>query len=158
MDRLRNLLNGKGKLVEFEHEVANSNDDSKIAKSLGIRKKDLGNVVAKSVVYVTKENKPVLGILLVKDKVDVRKLSNALNLSKRPKIASPEKVLMLTGYEAGAVPPIMSNVEKIIDSDVLNVDEVYVGGGSKMHLLKINTKELLELSNAKIADIKRNDS
>ncbi len=61
----------------------------------------------------------------------------------------------LTGYEAGALPPVghKKPIKTIIDSKVMTLEKVFGGGGEINALLEINPIDVKRLTNAKLADI-----
>lgn len=146
MERLKILLDGKGEFIEYGKDVKSLKESG---ADMGIDK----SLIVKSIVYVSKEGKPLIGVLRINDRVSTRKFADALKLGKRPKIAGPEEVLKLIGYEAGAVPPVTEGVSTVIDERVMDEGAVYGGGGSKTSLLKIEPRLIQKLTNAIVADI-----
>lgn len=109
--------------------------------------------IVKSVVFMTKSGSGVVGIVSGSRKVSHQKLQQVIG--ETVNTASPEQVLALTGYKAGAVPPVGNGLRTIIDGDVLKNDFCYAGGGSERHLLKISSHVLKKATNAVTADIKK---
>ena len=84
-----------------------------------------------------------LVILEASKKVDLRKVENTLD-TKKARLATPEEVEHVTGYEVGGVPPIsVYGTPTLIDEGVLTHTWVLCGGGNSFSLLKITAKEIL---------------
>lgn len=109
--------------------------------------------IVKSVVFVTKSGAGVVGIVPGSRKVSHQKLESVIG--ETVNTASPEQVLALTGYKAGAVPPVGTGLRTFIDGDVLKNDFCIAGGGSDQHLIRISTHVLKKATNAVTADIKK---
>lgn len=110
--------------------------------------------IAKTILFILDSERPVLCVLSGSSKTSISKLCS-LTGSKKCRIAKPEEVLEITGYEVGAVPPIsVYGVPAILDSKLAGMREIISGGGSQNHLLRISPKEVLEFAfECKTADI-----
>jgi prolyl-tRNA editing enzyme YbaK/EbsC (Cys-tRNA(Pro) deacylase) len=110
--------------------------------------------IAKTILFILDSEKPVLCILSGSSRASTIKLCSLLNSSKC-RIAKPEEVLEITGYEIGALPPVsVYGVPTILDSKLAGMQEIISGGGSVQHLLRISPKEVLEFAfECKTADI-----
>ena len=110
--------------------------------------------IAKTILFILDSEKPVLCILSGKSRVSAIKLCSLFN-SQKCRIAKPEEVLEITGYEIGAVPPVsVYGVPAILDSKLAEMNEIISGGGSIQHLLRISPKEILEFGfECRTADI-----
>jgi Cys-tRNA(Pro) deacylase len=73
----------------------------------------------------------------------------------RPKMASAEMVLEITGWPAGGVAPVGSRTEipTFIDQSVMEWDVVFGGGGTELTLLRLQPADIARLTNATIADL-----
>ena len=109
--------------------------------------------IVKSVVFVTKSGSGVIGIVSGSKKVSHEKMQNIVG--ETVNTASPEQVLQLTGYKAGAVPPVGTGLKTVMDPDVLKNDFCIAGGGTEHHLIKISTHTLKKATDAAVADIKK---
>jgi prolyl-tRNA editing enzyme YbaK/EbsC (Cys-tRNA(Pro) deacylase) len=101
----------------------------------------------------------VLAVLVVArgtQRVDYSRVANHLGLSrKRVKLAGPEAVQAITGYPVGAVPPFghPQPLRTLVDRRVLDVAEVYAGGGSPDALLHITPQAILRATQAEVVDV-----
>ena len=74
---------------------------------------------------------------------------------KRVKLASPEKVLEISGYEVGAMPPFGHRqlLTTLIDPRVLELTEAYAGGGAENALIRLNPQEIKRVTSANTVDL-----
>ena len=89
-----------------------------------------------------------------KNRVSTKRLAEAAGLD-RPRPASPDVVLSLTGYSPGGVAPLglPSHIPVIVDEAVLALDEAYAGGGRDDLLMRINPADIIKLNDAIVARI-----
>lgn len=153
-EEIKNLIeeeNIDAEIIKHEKSGLTSQD---AANATGI---PIGNIV-KTLLFIDKKEKPVIAICLGDDYVDSKKLSEVAGL-KKLKMASPEKLMELLGTKPGGNPPIgfPKNIPVFIDEKVLSRDVVLGSAGSEFTGLKIKSKDILKLSNAKIVKIVKNE-
>ena len=85
-------------------------------------------------------------------RADTGKVAAALKTDE-VRVASPERVRELTGFEPGAVAPFaLDRVDLVVmDQRLLLCDHVWVGSGSPTHLARVTPGELVRLSRATTA-------
>jgi len=141
IEELARKLNGKiinvGKIVKTVEQAAKetNTDPEHIIKSL---------------LFITSRG-PVLVVVDGKSKVDSSKLERYFGSSR---LATPEEVKKITGYEIGEIPPVGISVETVVDPKVLENDFVLGGGGSIDKLLKLNPKQIVKFQKARIIHVK----
>ncbi|AFA38325.1 hypothetical protein Pogu_0298 [Pyrobaculum oguniense TE7] len=59
------------------------------------------------------------------------------------RLATPEEVQSVTGYQIGGVPPVLA-IPVFIDEELLGEDYVYGGGGDEYSLLRFKPRDLVE--------------
>lgn len=133
--------------AEILEMPANTRTAKMASEALGI---PLDRIV-KSVVFVTKSGSGVVAIVSGTRRVSFEKLERVVG--ETVNTASPEEVLRLTGYEAGAVPPIGTGLRTVMDADVMKMDQCYAGGGSEQHLIRISPHAIRKSAGAETADI-----
>jgi len=96
----------------------------------------------------------VLAIASGNGKIDLALLAAASGLH-RPRLAPAERVLAVTGYRAGGVPPIghANPLAVIVDARVAELDVAFGGGGSEEFLMRVRTRDILRLTGATVATI-----
>ena len=106
--------------------------------------------IIKSLLFISEEE-PVLVIVDGESKVDLSKLAKIFG---KVRLATPEEVKQITGFEVGALPPVGIKVKTIVDKKVLENEFVIGGGGRIDRLSKLNPGKIVEYQNAIIVDVK----
>jgi len=106
--------------------------------------------IIKSLVLVS-EKEPILVIVDGESKVSFEKIRRHFG---RVRLATPEEVKEITGFEVGGVPPVGINIKTIIDPKVLENEFVIGGGGRIDKLCKLNPRKIVEYQKAKIIEIR----
>ena len=111
--------------------------------------------IIKSLIFLA-DGRPHLVIANGPNRVERGKLSAHWRVSKkRIKMASPEKVLELTGYPVGTVPPFghRTPLPALMDPAVMEQDVVYAGGGGREALLRLRPQELLRVLEPELVSV-----
>jgi prolyl-tRNA editing enzyme YbaK/EbsC (Cys-tRNA(Pro) deacylase) len=111
--------------------------------------------IAKSIVMVDSHGDSLLAIVPAKSRVSHRKIKSLLAV-RDVRLASPEEVLKHSGYPAGGVSPFNNINRVLLDFQVLKNETTIVGGGDVDKLMKIRTKDIVDILNPMIADISQN--
>lgn len=92
-------------------------------------------------------------VILSTCKLDVnKKLCQILGV-KRCSFASAEQTMETTGMQIGGVTPVgIQNLPILVDSAVMNCDEVVLGGGNRSTKLLIDPRELLKLPECSVVE------
>ena len=119
-------------------------------RQLGVSREN----IVKSIVFVDEDDAPILAIVPGDRKVSRDKLAGACGVN-RVRIAGSLEVEELTGYEAGAIPPVGHEkpLRTLMDSRVLTLERVFGGGGALNVLLEMDPRDIKRLVNAGVADI-----
>jgi len=107
--------------------------------------------IIKSLLFISREEGPVLVIVDGESKVDLNKLAKIFG---KVRFATPEEVKRITGFEVGAVPPVGVKVKTIVDPKVLENKFVIGGGGRIDRLSKLNPEKIVEYQKAIIVDVR----
>jgi prolyl-tRNA editing enzyme YbaK/EbsC (Cys-tRNA(Pro) deacylase) len=111
--------------------------------------------IVKSILFIV-AGRPVLAIACGTDRVDRRAISAFYRVGrKKVKLASPEIVLAVSGYEVGAMPPFghRQPISTLLDQRVLEQAVVYAGGGAENALLRLSPYDILHVTNAQVVDL-----
>ncbi|MCD6039073.1 MAG: prolyl-tRNA synthetase [Gammaproteobacteria bacterium] len=84
-------------------------------------------------------------------RIAFKKLKKALNI-KDIRIADPETVFDITGSKIGEVSLINPGIHTLIDNHVIKNKNCYGGSGVSKTTLRINTIDLIRITNAKVLD------
>ncbi len=90
-------------------------------------------------------------------KICDKKVKNLLG-GGRAKIAKPEEVEEITGYQVGGVCPfdIDSSVPIYLDQSMQRFDVVYTSAGTPHSLLPISFEQLLKVTGGEVVDFEKN--
>ena len=109
--------------------------------------------IVKSLVFVA-DGQPVLALVSGADRVDTERIAAQLGAVEVRK-ASADEVREATGFGIGATPPLGHDTELdvLLDEDLLAHDEVWAAAGSAMHVFPISPQRLGEVARAQVARI-----
>lgn len=107
--------------------------------------------IIKSLLFISEKNEPILVIVDGESRVDPDKLAKLFGPSR---LASPEEVKEITGYEIGELPPVGIKIKTVMDPKVLENEFVIGGGGSVDRLSKLEPRRIVEYQNAMVVDVK----
>jgi prolyl-tRNA editing enzyme YbaK/EbsC (Cys-tRNA(Pro) deacylase) len=121
---------------------------------------DAANAVGCSLAQIVKslvldcDGRPVVALVPGDRRGDPRKVAVAVG-AEHAKVAGPDLVLEVTGFEAGAVAPFpLPEIDRVlIDPRLLRYDRLWIGAGSRKHLASLPPSELVRLSRAEAVDV-----
>lgn len=111
--------------------------------------------IIKSILFMVDEQ-PVLAIACGKSTIGRRAIADLYGVGKkRVRLATPEMVLEISGYEVGAMPPFghRQPLTTLIDPKVLDSSASYAGGGAENALVRLDPQEILRVTGAKVLDL-----
>ena len=111
--------------------------------------------IVKSLLFLI-DGQPTLVISPGTQHIDRRSLAKHFDVGrKRVKLADAEKVLELTGFEVGSVPPFghRQTLSVILDENIFLQSIDYAGGGSRDALLEISPEEILRVTSATVINL-----
>jgi prolyl-tRNA editing enzyme YbaK/EbsC (Cys-tRNA(Pro) deacylase) len=100
--------------------------------------------IIKSLLFLV-DGEPILAIASGISRIDRRLIAAHFGVGrKRVKLADAAKVLDVTGYAIGTVPPFgqRQSLTTLIDPKVFEHDEVYAGGGAIDTLVRVSPVEI----------------
>jgi Cys-tRNA(Pro)/Cys-tRNA(Cys) deacylase len=145
-EKLKLLLNSRNvwhRFIEFDEPVKTV---EQAGKKVEVEK------IAKSIVMIDSDGHSLLAVVPAKSKVSHKKIKSLLAV-RDVRLASREEVLKNSGYPVGGVPPFNNIKRVLVDPEVLRNETVIVGGGDIDKLMEIKTKDIVNIVNARIADI-----
>jgi prolyl-tRNA editing enzyme YbaK/EbsC (Cys-tRNA(Pro) deacylase) len=148
VQRVAAFLNASGAEIRVEEFSAGTPTAEAAAEAVGCV---LGDIV-KSLAF---EGAGRSALVLVPGdrRADSGKVAAALGVGK-VRVASPERVRELTGFEPGAVAPFLADVDQVlIERRLLLRETVWVGAGSPAHMACLEPAELARLSGATALDL-----
>ncbi len=108
--------------------------------------------ILKTIVFVG-EKAPVIVVLPGDKKVNINKLKE-ITKQDYIKVAKPEEVVSITGFNIGGVSPFVQNsdIKKIIDASVFKIKVVNIGSGKDDVGIELNSMDLKKIWDGIIAD------
>jgi prolyl-tRNA editing enzyme YbaK/EbsC (Cys-tRNA(Pro) deacylase) len=111
--------------------------------------------IIKSILFMV-DGQPVLAIACGLATINRRAIADLYRVGKkRVKLASPETVLEISGYEVGAMPPFghRQPLITLIDRRAFSFMDAYAGGGAENALVHLNPQDILRVTGAKVLDL-----
>jgi len=149
---VHNFLQTENIAHEFYKMPHSARSAAGVAAVLGL---DIAQV-AKAIVFLADDEKPLMAVIPGNTKVDQQKLKKVVD-AKKLRLATPEQIVELTGYLIGATPPVALAKEMpvYIDLHALREEVLYIGGGEPNSILKIRSYDLVRIVEGDIVDIIR---
>jgi prolyl-tRNA editing enzyme YbaK/EbsC (Cys-tRNA(Pro) deacylase) len=150
-DDLQAFLNAHAVQAEILHLPVPTPTVETAAQAVGAQVEQ----IVKSILFLV-DDQPVLAITCGTAYVERRQIGALYGVGKkRIKLAAPEEVLALSGYEVGAMPPFghRQPLTSLLDRRVLDLPEAYAGGGAENALMRIAPQEILRVSQAQVMDL-----
>lgn len=141
----QNTIEAKQLLFEEScHSVAEA------AFALGV----LEDEIIKNICLIGDREQLILAIVKGEDRVSTSRVRKALNIENL-RVATAEEILEKTGYLCGGVPSFGFEATYLIDTKVMEKEEVYTGGGSENAMVKMSTKELQRANQGMVLRVRR---
>lgn len=111
--------------------------------------------IVKSILFLV-DDRPLLAINGGTAYIERRAIANLYQVGKkRVKLASPEEVVRIAGYEVGVMPPFGHRIQlpTLLDRRVLEQPVVYGGGGAENALVRLQPQDIARVTNARVLDL-----
>jgi Cys-tRNA(Pro) deacylase len=111
--------------------------------------------IVKSVLFTIGDER-VLAITTGTQFIEQRSIAERFEVGrKRVKLAPADVVLAVSGYPVGTVPPFGHKrpIPTLIDRRVLDVPEVYAGGGAHNAMVRLHPEDILRITQAEVLDL-----
>ena len=121
----------------------------KAAVALGVKPEQ----VIKSLLFLV-DGSPVLVIVRGTARVNTSKLLQSLG-AREARLAKKDEVEAITGFPVGGTPPFAHRqpVPVLIDRGVMDLEEIYAGGGADDVMLRLRVIDLLQATQARLLDV-----
>jgi prolyl-tRNA editing enzyme YbaK/EbsC (Cys-tRNA(Pro) deacylase) len=123
---------------------------SEAARTVGTEPEDF----VKSICMVDGDGGVIVAIVKGEDRASTSRVAKALGI-ERPRVASPDEILGLTGFPVGGTPGFGFNARFLVDPHVLEKDCVYLGGGSERSLVRMSTRELVRANGGRVVRVRK---
>jgi len=125
-----------------------------VAQFLGVPER----LVYKTIVVIRLvKGKPILAIIPGPAEVDLKALAMVLN-EKKVSLPTEREAERLTGLQAGGISALAllnKGFQVVLDTEAQNHAEIYISGGQRGMDIRLPVKNLVQLTNAVIAEISR---
>jgi prolyl-tRNA editing enzyme YbaK/EbsC (Cys-tRNA(Pro) deacylase) len=147
--RVAGYLNAAGAEARLEEVSSDAATAAGAADAVGCT---LGQIVKSLLVLC--DGAPVVVLVPGDRRADTGKIAKLTSV-RRVRIASPEVVQEITGFEPGAVAPfpLPGITDVLVERRLLRYPLVWAGGGSPQHLVRLTPVELVRLSRGRLEDI-----
>ena len=112
-------------------------------------------LVYKTIVITRQKGKPILAVIPGPNRVDLKRLANALG-EKKVNLPSEREAETLTGLQAGGISPLAlwnKGFRVVIDSAAQSRAEIHVSGGQRGLNIRLPVKALAEITQALFAEV-----
>ena len=139
--------------VDFEilrHRESDGRTSSEAARAWGTT---IASVI-KSLILLDGHGEALMVLVQGHKRLDLKRTELLTNRSGL-RLAHPDEVLQLTGYDVGGIPPIAlgRKIQVVVDEGVTGLAWVFGSAGSRYAGLKIKPMDLVRLNNARIGDV-----
>ena len=110
--------------------------------------------ITKSLVCLDPEGRAVVAVIAGHRKLDLKALAAAVGV-KKVRLCPFDEAHKYSGYPPGATPPVLHRkvAAVVFDEELAGMETIYGGGGDNETLLRINTRDAVRLSRARVAPI-----
>ena len=101
--------------------------------------------------------KPILALVPGTSELDLKALARALE-EKKVYLATHKQAEKLTGLQTGGISPLallQRGFQVVIDASAEFLDEIYISGGQRGLNIRLPTRDLVKLTGAQVAMIRR---
>lgn len=148
-ERLKDYIRQKGLAAEHLSFETSCHSVAEAARAAGVEPTDF----VKNICLVGPDGQLIVAIVKGEDQASASRSAKALGLSGA-RIATPEKILEKSGFVCGGTPSFGFEAVFLVDPHVMDMPEVYTGGGSEYSLVKVAPSELVRANRALVTRIR----
>lgn len=145
-------LDARTEVIEIDPDLA---DTAAFCRRYGYALEESGNCIL--VRSKTGERRYAACVVQATRQLDLNRHSRMLVGARKASFASADESVAVTGMLPGGITPVglPDDVPVIVDTPVMSLPTVIVGGGSRRLKLRLRPDALLALDNLAVADISR---
>ncbi len=149
-EKLKRIIEERG--IDAEHLSFDKycRTVAEAARAVGAKPEDF----VKSICMVDGDGGVIVAIVKGEDRASTSRVARALGI-ERPRVASPDEILGLTGFPVGGTPGFGFDARFLVDPRVLEKERVYLGGGSECALVNMPTRELVRANGGRVARVRK---
>lgn len=149
-EKLKDYMKGKGVMGEHLTFTQSCRSVTEAAAAAGVRPEDF----VKSICMVDQEGRLIVGIVKGEDRASTSRVAKVLEIGS-VRVATPVEVFEKTGYPCGGTPSFGFLATFLMDPKVMEMEFVYMGGGSENSLVKIRPSEIIRTNGGEVARIRK---
>jgi len=151
---LQSYMTARGIPGEILHLSVPTPTVETAAQALGVQPEQ----IVKSILFLVEvaHSSPVLAIACGPAYIERRLIAARFGVGrKRVRLASPEEVLAISGYEVGAMPPFghRQPLPTLLDRRVLGLPAAYAGGGEENAIVRLAPGDIARFTSAAVMDL-----
>lgn len=110
--------------------------------------------IAKSLIFKTESNRPILVVAGGENMINLEKLTEIVG--EKVEKATADFVKETTGFSIGGVPPMAykQKVEAFVDKDLTEHGEIWAAAGDPKAVFKLTPDDLVKITCGKVVEIK----
>lgn len=108
----------------------------------------------KNICMIAPNGQFVVAIVKGEDQASTSRVGKALCID-RPRLATPEEILSTSNFPCGGTPSFGFTGTFLVDPKVMEMENLYTGGGSETSLVQISPKELLRANKGQVVRVRR---
>jgi Cys-tRNA(Pro)/Cys-tRNA(Cys) deacylase len=149
-EKLKSIIEERG--IDAEHLSFDQycRSVAEAARTVGAEPEDF----VKSICMVDGEGGTIVAIVKGEDRASTSRVGRALGV-ERPRVASPDEILGLTGFPVGGTPGFGFDARFLVDPRVLEKELVYLGGGSERSLVRMSPRELIRVNGGRVVRVRK---
>jgi Cys-tRNA(Pro)/Cys-tRNA(Cys) deacylase len=149
-EKLKRIIEESGIDAEYLSFDKYCRTVAEAARTVGAKPEDF----VKSICMVDGDGGVIVAIVKGEDRASTSRVGKALGI-ERPRVASPDEVLDLTGFPVGGTPGFGFDAKFLLDPRVLEKERVYLGGGSECSLVRMSPHELVRVNGAWVVRVRK---
>jgi len=149
-EKLKRIIEERGIYAEHLSFDEYCRTVSEAARAVGAEPEDF----VKSICMVDGDGGGTGAIVKGEDRASTSRVARALGI-ERPRVASPDEILGLTGFPVGGTPGFGFDARFLVDPRVLEKERVYLGGGSECALVNMPTRELVRANGGRVVRVRK---
>ena len=149
-EKLKRIIEEQGIDAEYLSFDKYCRSVAEAAGTVGAEPEDF----VKSICMVDGDGGAIVAIVKGEDRASTSRVAKVLGI-ERPRVASPDEILGLTGFPVGGTPGFGFDARFLVDPRVLEKERVYLGGGSERSLVRMSTQELVRANGGRVVRVRK---
>jgi len=149
-EKLKRFIETNGITAEHLSFTQSCHSVAEAAAAIGAGPENL----VKNICMTDAQGTVIVAIVKGEDRASTSRVSKVLE-TEQVRTMLPKEILDKTGYPCGGTPSFGFSATFLIDSKVMEKDEVYTGGGSATSLVRVSPQALLQANTGQVARVRK---